>query len=281
MSTLFETYKNACLKLKNKEREEINVRTLLCYVNKLNSMSEFYIKRNENILDLQEFNRLFDRFLEGEPIQYIIGETEFFGVKFNVDKRVLIPRQETEEVALYALRKIASVFGDNPIALADICTGSGCLGISLAKHTKINELYLSDISEGAIDVAVSNLSRNNLTGYVLKGDALEPFIKHSIKLDVIIANPPYIINKDDVDFSVIKYEPHNALFTDDSLTVYRSILSDVKKVMKDKILIVFEIGYDLKDKLISLLQELQLDCSFTFRKDINGKERIFSLLIER
>lgn len=280
MPTLFEVYKNACLKLENKSKDEINVRILLCHVNGLSSMSEFFIKKDENIRDLPLFESMYSRFLDGEPIQYILGETEFFGSKFNVDKRVLIPRQETEEVALYALRKIDSIFGDKKVAIADVCSGSGAIGISLAKHLKECDLFLSDISQDACDVSVENLSKNNVTGYVLHGDALKPFIKHGIKLDVIVSNPPYILNKDEVDESVLKYEPHNALFTTDELEVYRSILKDCYEVMNDKLLIVFEIGHDIKDKMIELLQELNIDCQFTYRKDINNKNRIFSILIE-
>ena len=281
MPTLFEVYKNACQKLKNKQSEEIDVRTLLCEVNNLKSMSEFYIKKDEEIRDLERFEKDFNRYLNGEPIQYIIGECEFFGSKFNVDQRVLIPRQETEEVALYAMRKIISIFPDKKIILADVCCGSGCLGISLAKHIDTCGLFLSDISQDACDVAASNLAKNEVNGFVLCGDALKPFIKHNIQPDVIVANPPYILNKNEVDESVLKYEPHNALFTTNNLDVYRSILSDATKIMNDKLLIVFEIGYDLKDKLISLLQELNLDCQFTFRKDMNDKFRIFSILLER
>lgn len=281
MSTLFEVYKEACKKLENPTKDEINIRILLCAINDLKPMSEFYLKKNEDIKDLQRFNKELSRFLAGEPIQYIVGETEFFGNNFKVDRRVLIPRQETEEVALYTLRKIMSVFPNKEISLADVCCGSGCIGISLAKHLPINTLYLSDISQDACNVAVENIALNNISGYVLHGDALKPFIDHNIKLDVIVANPPYILNRDEVDKSVLDYEPQNALFTDDNLTIYRSILENIDKVMNDKILIVFEIGYDLREKLICLMQELEMDCTFTFRKDINNKDRIFSLLLER
>lgn len=281
MATLFEVYKEACKKLENKQKDEINIRMLLCANNNLNSMSEFFVHKDENVEDLQRFNSNLSRFLSGEPIQYILGEAEFFGCKFNVDKRVLIPRQETEEVALYALRKIMRVFPNKKIMLADVCAGSGCIGISLAKHIDVAGLFLSDISQDACDVCLDNIAKNEISGYVLHGDALKPFIKHGIKLDVIVSNPPYILNKNDVDKSVLTYEPHNALFVDEELSIYRSILLDAKEVMNEKLLIVFEIGYDLKDKLIKLLQEINLDCEFTFTKDMNDKYRIFSLLLER
>ncbi len=281
MATLFEVYKDACKKLENKQKDEINIRMLLCSNNGIKSMSEFFVKKDENIKDLQRFNSDLSRFLEGEPIQYILGESEFFGSTFLVDKRVLIPRQETEEVALYALRKIMRVFPNKKVTLADICCGSGCIGISLAKHLELDGLFLSDISKEACEVAVENIARNQLTGYVLNGDGLKPLIKNGIKVDVIVCNPPYILNKKDVHPSVLKYEPHNALFIDNDLSIYKSILLDAFEVMNDKLLIIFEIGYDLKDKLIKLLQEININCEFTFTKDINDKYRIFSLLLER
>lgn len=280
MATLFEIYKEAIKKLDNKAKDEINVRLLLCANNHLDNMSEFYLRRNDNIQDLPKFESEFSRFLNGEPIDYILGETEFFGSKFNVDKRVLIPRSETEEVASFALRKILKIYGDKPLVLADICSGSGCIGISLAKHLKLKALYLSDISKEANEVAFSNLLKNNVDGLIFEGDGLKPLIKHNVKVDVIVSNPPYILNKNEVDESVLLYEPHNALFTSNNLDVYRSILLDAHKVMNDELLIIFEIGYDLKDKLIELLKELNYDCQFTFSKDINGKYRIFSLLIK-
>lgn len=283
MPSIYQIYKQSCERLKDKKREEINVRILLCAINNYQSMSDFYLKKDENIQDLPRFNEYFDRFLKGEPIQYIIGNTQFFGSNFKVDRRVLIPRQETEEVALYALRRIMSIFPDENIDLADVCCGSGCIGISLAKHLKLKNLYLSDVSSEACDVAVENLAFNNVNGYVLHGDGLKPFIKHNISIDVIVANPPYILNKDEVDVSVLNYEPHNALFVDENLTIYRSIINDAIKIMKDKMLIIFEIGYDLKEKLIKLLHENEydVDITYTFRKDINGKDRIFSILLEK
>lgn len=283
MPSIYQIYKQSCERLKDKKREEINVRILLCAINNLQSMSDFYLKKDENIQDLPRFNEYFERFLKGEPIQYIIGNTQFFGSNFKVDRRVLIPRQESEEVALYALRRIMSIFPNENIDLADVCCGSGCIGISLAKHLKLKNLYLSDLSQEACDVAVENLAFNNVNGYVLHGDGLKPFLKHNISIDVIVANPPYILNKDEVDVSVLNYEPHSALFVDENLTIYRSIINDAITIMKDKMLIIFEIGYDLKEKLIKLLHENEydIDITYTFRKDINGKDRIFSILLEK
>mgnify|MGYP003336406031 CR=1 FL=1 len=113
--TLIEAYKQALTKLKNPEVDEISVRTLLCHNNGIKSMSGFYIHKNENVRDLPGFLNDFQRFLDGEPVQYILGETEFMGNDFYVDNRVLIPRQETEEVVAQAYLRALKVFGDHVI----------------------------------------------------------------------------------------------------------------------------------------------------------------------
>ena len=134
--TLYEVYKEALTKLKNSDTDEISVRILLCHNNGIKSMSGFYIHKNENIRDLPMFLNQFDRFLKGEPIQYILGETEFLRLDFYVDNRVLIPRQETEEVVTQAYLRALQEFGDSVINVADICCGSGVMGITLAKKNK-------------------------------------------------------------------------------------------------------------------------------------------------
>ena len=183
---------------------------------------------------MQRFNELFERFLKGEPIQYLLKKAQFYGRDFYVDNRVLIPRMESEEVVLFAINKAKAIFGRyfKPI-IADVCAGSGCLGITLLKELNAKELYLSDISKDAIDVTKKNLEIHNVDGYVFIGDSLEPLIKNNIKCDILISNPPYILKKDDVDKSVLDFEPHNALFTDESLHVYDRIISNLKKIKLD------------------------------------------------
>ena len=275
--TLYEVYKEALTKLKNPDTDEISVRILLCHNNGIKSMSGFYIHKNENIRDLRGFLNQFDRFLNGEPIQYILGETEFLGLDFFVDKRVLIPRQETEEVVTQAYLRALQMFGDHVINVADICCGSGVMGITLAKKLKVRYLFMSDISEDAIEVAKENAKRNDVIGNFFVGDACDELIKAGAKVDLLVANPPYILNKNEVDESVLKYEPHLALFADEELSVYKHILEALPKIKNKNLLCVFEIGYDLKEKLIKLLGKTVKNAAFGFVKDINGKERILIL----
>jgi release factor glutamine methyltransferase len=275
--TLYEVYKDSLKKLKNPDTDEISVRILLCHNNGIKSMSGFYIHKNENIMDLPLFLNQFERFLSGEPIQYILGETEFLGLDFYVDKRVLIPRQETEEVVTQAYLRALQEFGDNVINVADICCGSGVMGITLAKKLKVRYLFMSDISEDAIEVAKKNASRNEVIANFFVGDACNELVKAGAKVDLLVANPPYILNREDVDQSVLDNEPHLALFADEELSVYKHIFDALPKIKNKKLLCVFEIGYDLKEKLTKLLEKTVKNATFGFVKDINGKERILIL----
>ena len=275
--TLYEVYKDSLKKLKNPDTDEISVRILLCHNNGIKSMSGFYIHKNENIKDFPVFLEQFDRFLNGEPLQYILGETEFLGLDFYVDKRVLIPRQETEEVVTQAYLRALQMFGDHVINVADICCGSGVMGISLAKKLQVRYLFMSDISEDAIEVAKKNAKRNDVIANFFVGNACDELVMAGAKVDLLVANPPYILNKEDVDQSVLDHEPHLALFADDELSVYRDIFKALPKIKKDKLLCVFEIGYDLKEKLTKLLEKTVKNATFGFVKDINGKERILIL----
>jgi len=278
--TLFEAYKNAVKKLKNPGSDEISVRILLCYTNGIESMSGFFLYKDENIKDFDGFSEKFNRFLNGEPLQYIIGETDFLGNKFLVDKRVLIPRQETEEVVSQAYLRALQKFGDHVINVADICCGSGVMGISLAKKLQVRYLFMSDISEDAIDVSKINAKKNDVIANFFVGNACDELVKAGAKVDLLVANPPYILNRNEVDKSVLNYEPHLALFADDELSVYKDIFKALPKIKNKEMLCVFEIGYDLKEKLTELIKSTLKNVTFGFAKDINGKERILILEIK-
>ena len=279
--TLDEVYHQSLKRLKNPQLEEINIRMLLSDINGIESMSSFYIRKDEEIQDLQRFNELFERFLKGEPIQYLLKKAQFYGRDFYVDNRVLIPRMESEEVVLFAINKAKAIFGRHfKPNIADVCAGSGCLGITLSKELNAKELYLSDISKDAIDVTKKNLEIHNVDGHVFIGDSLEPLIKNNVKCDILISNPPYILKKEDVDKSVLDFEPHNALFTDENLYVYDHIISNLKKIMNKPSIVIFEIGYDLKPLLEEKIKKYLPDCEYLFSKDMNGNYRILSITLK-
>ena len=275
--TLYEVYKESVKKLANPDTDEIAVRILLCHNNGIKSMSGFYIHKDENIKDFPTFSRQFEEFLKGKPIQYILNETEFLGLNFYVDERVLIPRQETEEVVTQAYLRALQKFGDRVINVADICCGSGVMGITLAKKLTVRYLFMSDISSDAIEVSRKNAENLGVIANFFTGNACDELVKAGAKVDLLVANPPYILNRKEVDKSVLDYEPHLALFADEKLSVYRDIFKALPRLKNKELLCVFEIGYDLKDKLINLIKETLRNVTFGFVRDINGKERILIL----
>lgn len=278
--TINELYRESLKQLKNPDVDEINIRILICYIKGYKSMSDFYIHKDESIEELQTFHSYFARFLSGEPIQYITNFTEFYNEKIYVDRRVLIPRQETEEVVDYAIRKTKEIFGEEAIDIADVCCGSGCMGLCAYKKLNCKKIYLSDISFDALEVARFNFEKNNINAAYFQGDSLESLINNRIKVNLLLSNPPYIINKNDVDESAENYEPHLALYTNDELYVYAEIFKKINKLKKGKLLAVFEIGYDIKDQLEALIKKDIHRCEYEFVKDINGKYRILSIYLK-
>ena len=275
--TLYEAYKDAVKRLDNPDKDEISVRILLCHNNGIKSMSGFYIHKNENLRDFPGFLKNFEEFLAGKPIQYILRESEFLGLNFYVDERVLIPRQETEEVVTQAYMRALAKFGDRVINVADVCCGSGVMGISLAKKLKVRYLFMTDISKDAVEVSRKNAENHGVIANFFTGNACDELVKAGAKVDLLVANPPYILNKEDVDQSVLDHEPHLALFADERLSVYRDIFKALPKLKNKEMLCVFEIGYDLKEKLTEIIKETLKNVTFGFAKDINGKERILIL----
>ena len=278
--TLFETYKQSLKALKNPDVEEINVRILLSEINHLKTMSDFYLRKDEEIQDLPRYQGFFKRYLDGEPVQYILGKTTFLSLEILVDKRVLIPRQESEEVADFAIKKSHEIFGNKKISILDVCCGSGAMGIALTKHLNVEHSYFSDISKDAIDVCSSNLKANNVLGQTFVGDALSSIQNAGIKVDLLISNPPYILEKEPVDESVLKYEPHLALFSDDKFSVYEKIISNLNSVKRGGLLAVFEIGINSKKPLEGMIKKYHPLCEYGFIKDINGKERILYIYLK-
>ena len=280
MPTLREYYFNNKKNLKDKNRE-IDIRVLLSYVNNLKDMSEFYLKIDEEVKNVELADELLKRYFNGEPIQYLTHEGYLCGDTFYVDSNVLIPRMETEEVIDYASKIIREIFGEKEIVLADVCTGSGCIGIELAKKNKIKKLILSDISEPAIKIAKKNVDNliPNQACELYVGDALEPIENQLKTIDVIVSNPPYILSLKEVDQNVLDYEPHDALFTNVDLDVYSSILETVAKMENSIKLIVFEIGEEIKSLLENKIGEILPRAQYKFIKDINGKFRVCGIIL--
>ena len=220
------------------------------------------------------FKESINRYLNGEMIEYIFNKAYFLGSAFYVDKNVLIPRQETEQLVLETEKLIQEMF-DGQLNIADVCCGSGAIGLSLNRLLPNNKYFLSDISKDAIRVSKYNAkSFNMLTNTsFLEGNMLKPFIDANIKLDVIVCNPPYIENIDSIDEKTFKQEPHLALLASPNIKFYEELLKNSFRVLNDKYLIAFEIGEDMKESMESLVKKYCPNDEYYFQEDIYGKTR--------
>ena len=220
-----------------------------------------------------------DRYRKGEMIEYIFKKTYFLSTPFYVNKYVLIPRQETEDLVLKTFEFIDKVFGNKKISIADVCTGSGCIGISIAKKLPNNKYYFTDISKGALRVAKNNAeSLLEDVGYeILQGDMLEPL--KGKKVDVIVCNPPYISDTKTIDKRTWEQEPHLALLAKPSTFFYEKVLSVFRKHVNEKFLLAFEIGEDMVDEFLDwVLREYCSCCKCFFENDMYGKPRFLFII---
>jgi len=224
---------------------------------------------------LQQLESALNRLKNQEPIQYIVGETSFFGLTFKVNSHVLIPRPETEELVDWVLKDISD--SSDSLSILDIGTGSGCIAISIASKTEDAEVFAWDISEEALRIAEQNASLNQVEVIFEMKNILDSEISTSKKLDIIISNPPYVRQKEKqkMNANVLDFEPHVALFVEDNdaLIFYRKILDFAKNHIKAGGRVYFEINEYLKSEMEDLLQSLKLH-DYTFKKDIFGKNRM-------
>ena len=198
------------------------------------------------------------RLLKGEPLAYVLGEWEFYGLPLHVNENVLIPRDDTVAVASLAIMQ--AIFLPAAPRILDLCTGSGCIGLAVASRIKDARVTLADISKDALAVAKKNITRNKMSGRVsaIHVDALAPVPAFLGKFDMIISNPPYIDSADmmDLDDSVKLYEPHLALFGgEDGLDFYRSIAENFTPALKLGGFLCLEFGDDQGNDVCRILEE--------------------------
>lgn len=216
-------------------------------------------------------NKMIERRKKGEPLQYILGETEFMSLDFFVREGVLIPRSDTEILVETVIDKI----GDKKTTVADICTGSGCIGISIAHYKKNTDVELFDISDIALETAEKNIKRNNVSDRVksYKMDILNEYPKK--KYDVVVSNPPYIEKAviETLQTEVKDYEPRIALDGgEDGLVFYRRIAETAHNFLKKGGLLAFEIGYNQGESVRGLMQNDFYDTEVI--KDLNDNDRV-------
>lgn len=208
----------------------------------------------------------------GEPVQHITGREVFYGRTFAVNRHVLIPRPETEELVEAVLQKLPK----RPLRIADIGTGSGIIAATLALEMPDTDVTAVDISAEALDMAKNNVKALEAEVNFLQGDLLEP-LKSMEPFDVIISNPPYIPEgeRKDMDKNVTEHEPEQALFAGaDGLAVYRRLVSQLPGVLKIPGLIAFEIGHGQGEAVKNLIREIFPAAKVEIRFDMNKKERI-------
>lgn len=238
---------------------------------------DLYMEK-DNEVDARVEKRFIDgveKLRENEPLNYVLGYSYFYGYKMIVNENVLIPRFETEELVGLVLSKYDEYFKGQKINLADVGTGSGAIAIALKKEEANLNVCASDISFDALNVARENAKNNDADITFYQGSMLEPLIENNIKLDILVSNPPYIKQDEVLDPSVKDYEPHVALFGgDDGLKFYRMIFENAHKVLKEKSMLFFEIGYDQRENLTALAHEYFKDAHIEVFKDINKKDRM-------
>lgn len=214
-----------------------------------------------------------------KPIQYILGETEFYGLPFLVNENTLIPRPETEELVELIINNEGKAKSEKrKVKILDVGTGSGCIAISLAKNIPNSEVYAIDVSEKALATAIKNVELNNVTVAFLLKDILETEDLEQ-QFDIIVSNPPYVRNleKGEIKPNVLEYEPHLALFVDDTdaLIFYRKITKLAKKNLNPNGKLYFEINQYLGKETVQLLEELGFK-NVELKQDIYGNDRIIS-----
>ena len=215
-----------------------------------------------------------ERLQNGEPVQYIVGNVNFYGNEIKVNKNVLIPRFETEELVEYTISYIKKMFKEK-INIIDLGTGSGCIAITLKKKLNSNVSAI-DISKEALEVARENAKKNKVEINFIQNDMLDNI---SDKFDVIISNPPYISKNEEIQDIVRKNEPSLALYADnEGLYYYEKIIKQSKKNLKEKFIIAFEIGYMQGDKIKKLAEQNYPKAEVVLKKDLQGKDRFIFII---
>ena len=234
----------------------LNARELLGKVLSCDCRSfEFGQKLNEQAeTSVQsEFESLCERRISGEPLQYLIGEWEFYGLTLKVGEGVLIPRQDTETLVDTVLKKAPK---DDPLIAADLCAGSGCIALALEKHLSFGKIYAVEKSPEAMSYLEHNIKLNNSAVVPVLADVTDEQTVNGFEmLDVIVSNPPYLTKEDMQALQKeVTFEPQSALFGgDDGLEFYRTIIRLWKSRLKQGGLIAFEIGADMQDEVMTML----------------------------
>lgn len=251
---------------------------LLEYINNYQNYTELVLNFDEIVENCRVFDILLDELISGKPIQYVLNKTTFLNFDLFVDNNVLIPRPETEGLVLKVISYIKKL-NLNHNLIADVCTGSGAIAISIKNYFKDSVVYASDYKDECLNVAKKNAKNLELDINFLKGDKLNPFLENNIKLDVLISNPPYVKNIDDIEEKVKLNEPLDAIYVEGGLIFYDTFFKQHKEVMKNDFFMGFEINYDQEEDLTKLIKKhFGENVRYIFEKDIYNLTRYLFIL---
>lgn len=244
----------------------------LCQLHDINLYIDKDLEMSNDIAN--QYSNGINRLLKNEPLAYVLGFEWFYGRRFIVNEDVLIPRQETEELLGNTLALIDEHFNQGGI-IADIATGSGNLAVSLSLETDDFEVFGLDISDKALNIAQLNAQKLEAKVKFLCGDMAQPLIDNNIRVDVLVANPPYIASSEVIQSSVYDYEPHLALFGGiEGLDLYFKLFDQLPYVLKEKAIVGMEIGYLQKEILLPEIKKRFINAKCWCQKDINGLDRM-------
>ena len=213
--------------------------------------------------------------ISGMPLQYITNSQEFYGLDFYVDENVLIPQPDTEILVEEVIRIINENNKEN-MRILDICTGSGCIGISISKNVEDAKITLLDVSKDALNIAEKNANKilGNLSN--IKFIESDMFDEVEEEYDIIVSNPPYIAKTEWEDLSSeVQKEPFIALYGgEDGLDFYKILIEEAQKYLSDDGYLCLEIGYKQREEVIELLKENENYYNIYSKKDLSGNDRI-------
>ena len=266
-------------------KDEVASFFYLCLEHRLNVARIQLQLEPEFTLSKSETDFLFE-ILEGlkqqKPIQYLLGETEFYGLQFKVNNNVLIPRPETEELVDWIIKDSNfKIQNSEAIKILDIGTGSGCIAISLAKHLPEDQVYALDVSKEALDIAKQNADTNNVKINFIEASILDEtswgLEFRDLNFDIIVSNPPYVreLEKQEIKPNVLDNEPPLALFVDNEnpLIFYKAITDFAFDKLKSSGSLYFEINQYLGQETKQLLVNTEFK-AIELRKDLNGNDRM-------
>jgi release factor glutamine methyltransferase len=246
------------------------------------SKTDLILNEKEGLTEseLLKFTQVVKQLKQNKPIQYILGETYFYDLKFQVNHHVLIPRPETEELVHWIVNDYKKVINNN-LTILDIGTGSGCIAVSIKNNLPNANVYGLDVSEKALNIASINAENNKTHIHFIHDDILNLQNNIDTKFDVIVSNPPYVkLGEKNLMFkNVLDYEPHLALFVEDNdaLIFYRAICKFAQSHLNNQGALYFEINEHHGKEMIDLLQFFQFE-NISLKEDIRGKARMIKAI---